>query len=274
MSTNLIEAVIEVARLAGDVALAHYNAHHRGERSRLRVEVKEDGSPVSIADRAAEEAARAFLERHFPEDGVLGEEHGRTRPEARRWWCIDPIDGTKSFLAGVPLWGSLVAVLEGEDVLAGAARFPATAEAIAAAPGSGCVIEGGRAGVSEIAELAESLVVITDDHLAPFAPECEAPWRALAAKARVSRTWGDCFGYWLVATGRAEVMVDARLSPWDGACMLPIIEEAGGVVTDWDGRRTAFGRGMVATNRRLARAARQTLGIPVDAVGPASPGVT
>lgn len=253
-----LEAAIEVARMTGDVAMSFYRSHVRGER--LRVETKADGSPVSHADRAAEKAARAFLQRYFPEDGILGEELGETRPEARRKWCIDPIDGTKAYLAGVPLWGCLVALVEDGTVLAGAARFPATGEAIAAAPGTGCIVENGRAGVSSVAEIAQALVLTTDEHF-PSAPACREPWQALARRARLARSWGDCFGYYLVATGRAELMTDGRLSPWDAACFVPIIEEAGGVVTDWDGKRTAFGRGLIATNRALAGETRALLGV-------------
>ncbi|HZJ53946.1 MAG TPA: inositol monophosphatase family protein, partial [Myxococcaceae bacterium] len=111
-----MEATEAVARVAGEVALRHY---HRG----VTVETKGDGTPVSVADRQAEEAARAWLEKHFPQDGILGEELGTTRPDARRRWILDPIDGTKTFIRRVPLWGTLVALAEGENVLAGAAYF-------------------------------------------------------------------------------------------------------------------------------------------------------
>jgi len=123
-----IAPAAELARLTGDVALRHYH-------SRLVVETKADGSPVTAADRAAEEAARSWVRRFFPDDGILGEELGEERVGARRRWVIDPIDGTKSFVRGVPLWGSLVALCEGDTVLAGAAYFPAINELIAAAPG-------------------------------------------------------------------------------------------------------------------------------------------
>ena len=112
-----IAPVAELARLTGDIALRHY-------RSNLTVETKADGSPVTVADRAAETAARDWVRRFFPEDGVLGEEFGEERVGAHRRWVIDPIDGTKSFVHGTPLWGSLVALCEGEKVLAGAAYFP------------------------------------------------------------------------------------------------------------------------------------------------------
>lgn len=259
MTKNLVEIALEAAQAGGAVALDHYKRHVSGQR--LDVEIKSDGSPVSHADRASEEAVRAFLSRHFPEDGILGEELGLTRPDAKRRWVIDPIDGTKSFLAGVPLWGSLLALVEGEEVLVGAAAFPVTGEAIAAAPGTGCHVVGGKAGVSAVADLAKALVLATDEWF-PEAPEVAPRFADLVKRARLARSWGDCYGYYLVATGRAELMTDGKLSPWDAACFLPIIEEAGGVFTDWDGKRTVFGRGVIATNRALAHDARAALGVP------------
>jgi histidinol phosphatase-like enzyme (inositol monophosphatase family) len=241
----------ELARITGLVALRHY-------RSRLTVETKADGSPVTIADRAAEEAARAWVRERFPDDGILGEELGEERVGARRRWIIDPIDGTKSFVRGAPLWGSLVALCEGERVLAGAAYFPAVDELVAAAPGAGCWWNGSRCRVSTVAALAEATVLTTDERF-PERPDRAAGWRALARSAAVSRTWGDCFGYLLVATGRAEVMCDGMMSVWDAAALQPIIEEAGGVFSDWLGVPTAFGGSAVATNGALAEDARVLL---------------
>jgi histidinol phosphatase-like enzyme (inositol monophosphatase family) len=246
-----IAPAAELARLTGDIALRHY-------RSNLVVETKADGSPVTAADRAAEEAARAWVRRYFPEDGVLGEEFGEERPGARRRWVIDPIDGTKSFVRGTPLWGSLVALCEGESVLAGAAYFPAVGELIAAAPGAGCWWNGSRCGVSGVGTVEAATVLTTDDRFRER-PERRAGWERVASAASVSRTWGDCFGYLLVATGRAELMCDAILSPWDAAALYPVVREAGGVFTDWSGRETAFGGSAVATNRALAADLRARL---------------
>lgn len=246
-STSLdasLAAAADLARIAGDVALRHY-------RSNLVVETKADGSPVTVADRAAETTAREWLRQRFPDDGILGEEFGEERPAARRRWVIDPIDGTKTFVRGVPLWGSLVALCEGEQVLAGAAYFPAVGELVAAAPGAGCWWNGTRCSVSGIDTLRRATVLTTDERI-PGQPERRAGWERVAAQAAVSRSWGDCFGYLLVATGRAEMMCDAVLSPWDGAALYPIIREAGGSFTDWNGRDTAFGGSAVATNRALA----------------------
>ena len=241
----------ELARITGMVALRHY-------RTNLTVERKADGSPVTIADRAAETAARAWVQSRFPQDGVLGEELGEERPGAPRRWIIDPIDGTKSFVRGAPLWGSLVALCEGERVLAGAAYFPAVDELVAAAPGAGCWWNGSRCRVSSVAALADATVLTTDERFSER-PERATGWRALARAASVSRTWGDCFGYLLVATGRAEVMCDGTMSVWDAAALQPIIEEAGGVFTDWLGVPTVFGGSAVATNRLLADEVRAVL---------------
>jgi histidinol-phosphatase len=241
----------ELARITGTVALRHYRTH-------LTVETKADGSPVTVADRAAETAARAWVQSRFPQDGVRGEELGEERPGAARRCIIDPIDGTKSFVRGTPLWGSLVALCEGDRVLAGAAYFPAVDELLAAAPGAGCWWNGSRCRVSSVSALADATVLTTDERF-PDRPERSTGWRALAQSVSVSRTWGDCFGYLLVATGRAEAMCDGTLSIWDAAALQPIIEEAGGVFTDWLGTPTVFGGSAIATNRLLADDVRALL---------------
>jgi histidinol phosphatase-like enzyme (inositol monophosphatase family) len=253
----------ELARLTGTVALRYY-------RSRLTVETKADGSPVTRADREAETAARAWVRSRFPDDGVLGEELGEERPGALRRWVIDPIDGTKSFVRGTPLWGSLVALCEGTRVLAGAAYFPAVDELIAAAPGAGCWWNGSRCHVSEVDALDSATVLTTDERFRER-PEWLTGWRTLSSRAGVSRSWGDCFGYLLVATGRAEVMCDPVMSPWDAAALQPIIEEAGGTFTDWNGAATAFSGSVVATNRRLDAEVRGILTQTAPAPSPNRP---
>jgi histidinol phosphatase-like enzyme (inositol monophosphatase family) len=249
VSKTLLTAAESLARHIGAVALRHY-------RSVLTIETKADGSPVTIADREAEEAARAWLAAHFPEDGILGEELGEQPGTSGRTWVIDPIDGTKSFVRGVPLWGSLVALVQGEKVLAGAAYFPAVEEILAAAPGEGCWWNGERARVSRTSTLAGATVLITDERSFRSAALRDG-WRTLIGEADVARGWGDCFGYLLVATGRAEAMVDPIVNAWDAACFQPIIEEAGGVFTDFQGKRSAFGGSAIATNAALADSVRE-----------------
>lgn len=248
---TLMQAVSEVARRAGDLALSHF-------RKSLEVETKRDGTPVTVADREAESRAREWIEARFPEDGILGEEYGVHLPNAKRRWILDPIDGTKTFVRGVPLWGTLVAVAQGEEILAGAAYFPAVNEALVAAPGHGCWWNGARCSASAISDLSSATVLLTDDRFEAH-PDRLDGWRDLSRRSAVSRTWGDCYGYLLVATGRAEVMIDDVLSPWDAAALLPIIHESGGVFTDWSGSPTAFGGSAIATNGPLAREVRSIL---------------
>ena len=249
---GLLEAVSKVAEVAGSVALGYFG---KG----IAVERKGDGSPVTAADRAAEQAARDWIGKRFPGDAILGEEFGATGAEAARRWLIDPIDGTKSFVAGAPLWGSLIAVVDGETVLAGAINCAAAGEKVAAAVGLGCWWNGARCRVSSVAALSAATVLTTDARF-PGRPARKAGWDVLAGQASVVRTWGDCFGYLLVATGRAEVMVDDKMNAWDSACLLPILEEAGGILTDWRGRRTGFGGDTIASNGVLGPSVRTMLG--------------
>ncbi|MDX2010001.1 MAG: bifunctional phosphoribosyl-AMP cyclohydrolase/phosphoribosyl-ATP diphosphatase HisIE [Myxococcaceae bacterium] len=239
-----LEAVTEVARVAGGKALSYF-------RRGVTVETKADGTPVTVADREAEFAARAWIAAHFPEDGIVGEEGDSVRPDARRRWYVDPIDGTKAFVRGVPLWGTLVAVAEGDEVLAGALFCPALDELVAAERGRGCFFNGAPTRVSAVASLDAATVLTTD------AGRLARPLRPLLDAAPVSRTWGDCYGYLLLATGRAEVMVDPVLNDWDSAALWPIIEEAGGVFTALDGTRTGFGKSAIATNAPLASVVRE-----------------
>lgn len=248
---SLLQAASEVAALAGARALTYW-------RRNLAVEWKADGSPVTRADREGETLAREWIAERFPEDAILGEEFGEKPGTSGRRWLIDPVDGTRTFVRGVPLWGTLIAVLEGSTVLAGAAAFPAVNELIAAAPGEGCWYEGGRASVSTITRVDEA-TILTTDFGTSAAPERQQAIERLARHAAIARTWGDCYGYLLVATGRADVMIDARLSDWDSAALLPIIQEAGGVFTDWNGTVTGLGGSAIATNGLLAEEVRQLL---------------
>jgi len=247
---TLLEAADELAALAGAHALRHF-------RTALEVETKADGSPVTRADREAESLARDWLARRFPGDAVLGEEQGGAAPGQGRTWVIDPIDGTRSFVKGVPLWGTLVAVLERGEVVAGAAAFPACGERLAAARGEGAWWNGARSRVSAVPALTGATVLHTGT---PFDDAARrARWDALADRAGTVRTWGDCYGYLLVATGRAEVMMDPRLRLWDAAAVQVIVEEAGGTFCDWNGERTTSGWGAIATNAALAEAVRAAL---------------
>jgi histidinol phosphatase-like enzyme (inositol monophosphatase family) len=250
-NATLMQAAAEVARVAGDVANRYF-------RAAIETEFKSDGSPVTIADREAEQAARDWLARRFSSDAILGEEFGGAMSGARRAWIIDPIDGTKTFIRGVPLWGTLVGVSVGPDVVAGAAYFPALGELLSAGIGEGCWWNGARARVSDVATLGDATIVTTDEQF-KVAPEYRDRWAQLAGRTSISRSWGDCYGYLLVATGRAEVMTDGRVSAWDVAALYPAITEAGGVFTDWNGSTTPLGGSAIASNAALADDVRAIL---------------
>jgi histidinol phosphatase-like enzyme (inositol monophosphatase family) len=251
----LLEAVREVAEAASRTAIRYFQRP-------LDVEQKPDGSEVTDADRAAERTARDWLEVRFPHDTVVGEEFGTIVRDGARRWYIDPIDGTKTFVRGVPFWGAMVAVEEHGVVMAGAISCPAAGESVAAALGEGCWHNGRRARVSDVASLADAAILVTDARFVSHPARAER-WASLASRVALARTWGDCYGYVLVATGRAELMADDRLSPWDAAPLGPIIGEAGGVFTDWRGRPDAPSRDGLATNANLAVAFRRALDIPV-----------
>ena len=227
MTLELLTAVTELATLSGNEA-------HRHFRTGVAVEIKGDGSPVTVADRAAETVARDWIRTHVPNDGILGEEFGLEKPDARRRWILDPIDGTKSFIHGVPLWGTLVAVVEGESVLAGAVYSPPMQELVAAASGQGAWWNGKRTHVSTTSALAEATLLVTDDRFAGR-PQRQARWETLARASGIVRTWGDCYGYLLLATGWADLCLDPIMNPWDIAALVPVIRGAGGVITDWHG---------------------------------------
>ena len=248
---SLLAASGELAEFAAAVAMRHYRAD-------FTVETKGDGSPVTVADRSAELAAREWLQRRFPDDGIVGEEFPDTNRNAKRRWIIDPIDGTKAFVRGVPLWGTLIACCEGETVLAGAACYPAVKELVMAAPGEGCWWNGSRAAVSAVSALTQATMLTTDQRCVER-PDRGVRWRELTSRAGVVRTWGDCYGYLLVATGRAEIMMDDIMNPWDAAALQPIIEEAGGVFSSWRNIRSAFDGDVIATNAALSGVVRDAL---------------
>lgn len=249
--STLLEFAVETAWLAGRVTLAHF-------QTGIEVEAKSDRSPVTLADRRAEESMRERIARYFPHDGVLGEEFGQVNAAAARRWILDPIDGTRSFVHGVPLYGVLLALEEQGEAVLGVMHFPALSDSVWAARGLGCWWNGRRARVSEVASLQEALICTTDARLLESQGRGDA-WNRLSARTGLTRTWGDCYGYALVATGRAEAMVDPQLQPWDSAALKPVIEEAGGVFTDWRGDRTHLGGSAVATNALLAGPVRRLL---------------
>jgi histidinol phosphatase-like enzyme (inositol monophosphatase family) len=229
---ELLDVAMEAAYHAGKRTLAYFNAG-------VTVDRKADSTPVTIADREAERLLRERIAAHFPDHAILGEEEGATEGNPEYRWVVDPIDGTKAFVAGVPLYGTLVGVEVKGRPSVGVIYLPALDDMIAAADGLGCTWNGRPCRVSPVERLSDSLVVTSS---IIRCQERSDAFDRLTAATRQQRTWGDAFGYALVATGRAEVMLDPALSPWDVGPMIPILREAGGRFTDWRGEETIHGR--------------------------------
>lgn len=248
---DILAAARQFAAEAGDITLQYFGGV-------VDSEAKGDGSPVTIADREAEQHIRKRVAERFPDHGVLGEEFPPTNEGARVRWILDPIDGTRSFMRGVPLYGVLVGVeVDGEPVV-GVAHFPPLGEMISAAKGMGCFLNENPCAVSTVDTLERSLVTTTDVERILSRPE-GAGWRTLQQRSDFSRTWGDCYGHILVATGRAEVHVDPLLSSWDAGPLLTIVEEAGGRFTTLGGEATIHGGSGISTNGLLHDEVLRTL---------------
>jgi histidinol-phosphatase len=240
---QLREFAVAIASGAGDITLKYF-------RKRPETSTKTDGSYVTIADREAETYLRRQIAERFPDDGIVGEEEGESPGRSGRRWIVDPIDGTFAFVHGVPFYGVLIGLEIDGEASVGVINIPALGEIVSAAKGSGCFLNGEPARVSTTARLEDALLLATDF------TACERygfgrAGELLQRRAKTSRTWGDCYGYVLVATGRADVMFDPVMNLWDCAALLPIVEEAGGTFTDWRGARRIDGGNSIATNGLL-----------------------
>ncbi len=248
---------LSAAREAGRLTLEFF------QRDGLAIEWKADASPVTVADRNAEQLLRERISTAFPDDAILGEELGDRDGTSGCRWILDPIDGTKSFIHGVPLYGTLVGMEWESNPVLGIIVIPALDECLHALRGGGAWHTRGDAAprqvhVSTVPMLAESLFLTSE--VASFGErDAAAVYDRLQAACRLSRTWGDCYGYLMVATGRAELMVDPIMNVWDAAAVQPIIEEAGGTFTDWHGRPTIHaGEGLATNGQILAEALKIT----------------
>ena len=237
VATELLNDAVELTREAGRLTLRWFSDHE------LSVSRKDDGSPVTDADKAAEAFLREALAEKFPDDAVIGEEFPEEQGTSGRTWIIDPIDGTRSFVRGVPLYTTLLAMIDQDGPAVGVAAVPGLDEAVWAGRGLGCYHNGRRCQVSSQAELSRSYLCASGFEWWPDG----AFDRVRQTGARM-RTWGDGYGYVLVATGRTEAMIDPGLNVWDIAPMLVIVPEAGGQVTQWNGTDAPSAGDWLATN--------------------------
>lgn len=240
---SLHETAVEVARAGGERTLDYFG-------KALEVEQKADRSPVTEADRRAEADMRELITRRWPEHGIVGEEEGSVRPDSPVQWILDPVDGTRSFIHGVPLYTTLVAVMVEGDPLSGVIYAPATGELCDAARGRGARLNGNPCRVRSCGQLEDALF-LTTDATTPTEEGYGEPFRQLLRRCRMHRTWGDAYGHMMVAAGRADLMFDPLLNLWDAAPLLPILEEAGGAFRDVRGEATVRGGNGLSCGREL-----------------------
>lgn len=247
---ELLGFAVESAQLAGAFTLGYFNAGTPHE-------LKADRTPVTAADRGAEERLRARIAARYPTHGIVGEELGEQPPrdpgrEPARW-ILDPIDGTQSFICGVPLYSVLVGFEWRGQMAAGVLHLPALGETIYAARGLGCFWNGRPARVSDVSDLSQARLSFTSTKLMIQQGRL-ARFDRLRDACLVDRGWSDAYGYALLATGRVDVVLDPCMALWDNAALLPIVTEAGGTFTDWTGRPTHTAKEALATNGRLLEA--------------------
>ena len=234
----------ETAFLAGRLTLGYF-------QSNLAIDTKADGSVVTAADRGAEQLIRERIERYFPEHAILGEEFGAVdKPGSTHRWIVDPIDGTRSFVHGVPIYAVLIGLEIDGVVEVGTAHFPAINETISAATGQGCYWNNLRTRVSDIQKLGDAMVLCNDPQACHKLGRGPA-WERIAAAAKSRRGWGDAYGYLLVASGRAELMLDPAMCVWDCGPFPPIFRETGGYFGDLKGNPTIYAGEAMATSQQL-----------------------
>ena len=245
---------LSLADAAGEVIRPYF-------RMPLAIRDKADLTPVTAADRAAEETMRALIEERFPEHGILGEEFGRVREDAEFVWSLDPIDGTKSFISGVPLFGTLIALTRGGRSILGVIDQPILRERWVGAVGRPTTLNGAAIRCRACPVLAAATLFATTPDM--FKGEDAASFARVSDQVKLTRFGADCYAYGLVATGFVDLVLEASLEPYDFCAMVPIVEGAGGVATDWRGANldlASDGRILVAGDRRAHGAALALLG--------------
>jgi histidinol-phosphatase len=230
-------------------------------RQPLTVDDKADLSPVTVADRAAEQVMRALIERHFRDHGIIGEEFGRIREDAEFVWTLDPIDGTKSFISGVPLFGTLIALTRGRRPILGIIDQPISRERWVGVEGRPTTLNGKAVRCRACPTLSAATLFATTPDM--FEEADAAAFARLSGAVKLTRFGADCYAYGLVAAGFIDLVLEASLKPYDFCAMVPVVEGAGGIATDWRGSGLDLdsdGRILVAGDRGTHRAAINLLG--------------
>jgi len=215
-------------------------------RTNITIDSKQDDSPVTIADKSAEEIMRNMIMKEYPEHGILGEEFGKHNEDAEYQWILDPIDGTKSFICGAQSFGTLIALKKNSEPILGVINQPVLREFLIG-DNSCALLNGNRVQVRKCNNI-ESAVLLSTDHYAFGKYQDMEKYEAFCKKVKLYRNWGDCYGYYLFTTGFADIMTDAIMSIWDTMALIPIIKGAGGVITDYQGNDPAKGNSIIAAS--------------------------
>ena len=248
-----LDAFLALALRLADAAGAEIRPYFRRP---LVIDDKPDLTPVTAADRAAEAAMRALIEAHFPEHGIVGEEFGRVREDAEFVWVLDPIDGTKSFISGVPLFGTLIALTRRRRPILGIIDQPISRERWVGATGRPTTLNGAPIHCRACPALAAATLFATTPDM--FKGDDAIAFARVSAAVKLTRFGADCYAYGLLAAGFVDLVLEASLKPYDFCAMVPIVEGAGGVATDWRGRAldlASDGRILIAGDRRAHQAA-------------------
>lgn len=242
---ELQDAAVDFAEAGGKLTLNYF-------KKSFDLEFKSDNTPVTNADRNAEKVIREMIKSYYPDHGIIGEEFGTENEDSEVVWVLDPIDGTQSFIHGIPFYTTLIGILVNGQPEVGVIYAPALDEMVSAASGLGCTLNGTGIQTRTCNDLSKATFLTTD--VTTYEEHgFQKPLESLLNSTRIHRTWGDAYGHLMVAAGRADIMIDPVLSIWDAAALLPVLSEAGGSFTDVHGEKTIETGNAISTNKTLAK---------------------
>ena len=244
-----MNSIIEHKNFCKVLAQASADVIKRYFRSGVSVESKADNSPVTIADKKAEEVMRELITKHYPDDGIIGEEFGESNNGAEYTWILDPIDGTKSFICGAYSFGTLIGLLKNGKPILGVYHHPILNDFLIG-DNSETRINDKKTSTRNCEDLCKA-ILLTTDHLNIEKYQNIDKFNHLLKRVELYRNWGDCYGYYLLATGYADIMIDPIMSPWDLLPLIPIINGAGGIITDYHGNDPQKGKSAVASSKQI-----------------------
>lgn len=242
MENELIRFIKSLANESGKIIKKYF-------RQEIQIDTKSDKSPVTIADKLAEEKMRMMIEKHFPDHGIIGEEFGVKNENAEYKWILDPIDGTKSFVCGAVSFGTLIALTKKGKPVLGAIYQPILKE-LMIGDNKITTLNDKKVKIRTCKKI-EDAVLLTTDHLNVYHYQNGNNFETLIRKVKLYRNWGDCYGYYLLASGFADIMIDPIMSVWDLTALIPIIKGAGGVITDFQGNDAIKGNSIIASGKSI-----------------------